>query len=44
VKGEAQSATGDVAGQAKQSKDKVSEQSGGGNGSPVGGPGSSYSR
>jgi hypothetical protein len=44
VKGETQSATEDVKGQAKQSKDKVSEQAGGSNGSPGGGPGSTYSR
>jgi uncharacterized protein YjbJ (UPF0337 family) len=44
VKGETQSATQDVAGQAKQATGRVSDQSGGSNGSPDGGPGSTYSR
>jgi hypothetical protein len=42
VKDETRSATEDVAGQAKQAKDTVSDQSGGTNGSPSGGPGSTY--
>lgn len=43
VKGETQSAAQDVTGQAKQAKDNVTEQTGGSNGSPISGSGSTYS-